>query len=63
MKWLSFFNDDVFGSGVPLPYQPLSLVSHMTFHPRAMLMVVGLSYTSTDTHQDAHQDATDGTDV
>jgi len=43
-RWLSFFNDDVFGQGIPLPYQPLALTTHLTFHPRAMLVVMGVYY-------------------
>lgn len=43
-RWLSFFNDDIFGAGVPLPYQKLSFLTHLTFHPRAMLIVLGLYY-------------------
>lgn len=43
-RWLSFFNDDIFGYGVPLPYQHLSFLTHIQFHPRAILVVVGLYY-------------------
>ena len=45
-RWRSFLNDEVFGYGVPLPYQKLSLITHLTFHDRAMLAVVGLFYST-----------------
>jgi len=43
-KWLDFFNNEIFGSGVPLPYWKLSFLSLITFHPRAMLVVVSIFY-------------------
>jgi hypothetical protein len=43
-KWLEFLNDDVFGSGVPLPYQKLSFLTHLKFHPHALLAVVAVYY-------------------
>lgn len=43
-KWLDFFNNEVFDSGVPLPYWKLSFLTAMTFHPHAMIMVVSLFY-------------------
>lgn len=34
--WFAFFNEEVFGRGVPLPYQKLSFLTKLSFHPRAM---------------------------
>lgn len=43
-KWLDFFNNEIFASGVPLPYWKLSFLTALTFHPRAMIVVVSLFY-------------------
>jgi len=43
-KWLDFFNNEVFDSGVPLPYWKLSFLTALTFHPHAMIMIVELFY-------------------
>ena len=43
-RWLSFFNNEVFGAGVPLPYQNLQFLTKLTFHPRALIVVMDLFY-------------------
>lgn len=43
-KWLEFFNNEVFDTGIPLPYQKLSFLTAMTYHPHALIMVVSLFY-------------------
>lgn len=43
-KWLNFFNEEVFATGIPLPYWKLSFLSSITYHPHAMILVVSLFY-------------------
>lgn len=54
-RWMAFFNDDVFGYGIPLPYQHLSFLSHIKFHNRAMLIAVGLFYSPNYGHGTDHR--------
>jgi len=41
---LDLMNDDVFGAGISLPYQKLSMLSSFTFKPHFMGMVIELLY-------------------
>ena len=43
-RWLAYFNNEVFSNGVPLPYWNLQFLTKLTFHPRAMLVVMDLFY-------------------
>ena len=43
-KWLDWLNNDLFQSGVPLPYWHLSLLTALTFHPHAMIVVGSVFY-------------------
>lgn len=43
-QWLSYLNNEVFAFGVPLPYWNLQFLTNLTFHPRAMIMVLDLFY-------------------
>jgi hypothetical protein len=43
-KWLNYFNTQVFGNGVPLPYWNLQFLTDLTFQPRAMIIVLDLYY-------------------
>ena len=43
-QWLDYFNSEVFGYGVPLPYWNLEFLTNITFHPRAMLVVLDVYY-------------------
>lgn len=45
-KWLSYFNKEVFGSGVPLPYWNLELITQLSFKANAMIVVLDLYYNS-----------------
>jgi hypothetical protein len=43
-QWLDYFNAEVFGYGVPLPYWNLEFLTNISFHPRALLVVLDLYY-------------------
>jgi hypothetical protein len=43
-KWLDWLNNDLFATGVPLPYWHLSLLTAMTFHPHALILVGSVFY-------------------
>lgn len=43
-RWLDYFNTEVFGFGVPLPYWNLAFLTTMKFHPRAVAIVVDMYY-------------------
>ena len=43
-NWQSFINDQVFATGIPLPYWNLEFLTQFTFHPHAMLVVMDVFY-------------------
>ena len=43
-RWLDYFNTEVFGYGVPLPYWNLAFLTKLTFEHRAVVVVVDLFY-------------------
>lgn len=43
-QWLYYFNTEVFGYGVPLPYWNLQFLTKLEFRPRAVIAMVELYY-------------------
>jgi len=59
-RWLDYFNTEVFGFGVPLPYWNLAFLTTMKFHLRAVAIVVDLYYNNG--YADILAENTDSTD-
>ena len=43
-KWLTWFNTEIFGNGVPLPYWNLQFLTYLSFYPRAMVIAMDMYY-------------------
>ena len=47
-QYLSYVNNNVLASGIPMPYWNLEFLTHTTFHPHAAIVVMDLFYNDGD---------------
>ena len=47
-QYIPYINRHVLGPGIPLPYWNLEFLTHTTFHPHAMIVVMDLFYNDED---------------
>ena len=47
-EYIPYINSQILGPGIPLPYWNLEFLTHTTFHPHAMIVVMDLFYNDED---------------